>query len=759
MICLPFFETEQLEKTGEEQLQSFGSMRHLFAPYPALRLLLFVVAGIVTGSASLISLEGWLALALLLIVSLALALCLEFFYRKGASFPHVATSVFYLLFVCTVFAALSHYRFNTLPERNLLRYTGSTLVLYGRVATRPVSYEKGIGWTMDVQEVFFHGRTVRLADRARVFVRGASGGTMPELRSGDLVRLKGSLRLIPGAANRGEFDPRRHARMERVFVQLYCAGPWHLEHTGRSSLTGFERHVVTPVYKYIVASVDQLVPEGSERKLVRGVLLGEREVLDREVFEAFRITGTAHVLAVSGLNVGLLALGIHVLLQRVRVTLAGRWFSFALFGFVLLVFSFVTGNSPSVKRAAIMSLVLFGGQTLGKRSYGLNSLAVSDIVILLFDPLDLFNPGFLMTNAAVLGILFVSPFLSRHHADEGFAGMFLRLLSGSFLVTVAAVVGVSPVVAYYFGTFSLVGLVANLPVVFFSTLMMYALMPMIFFNLFASSIAGLFATSAWLFARLTLQAAMFFSSSPFASIPLRPDGVDLFVYYGSVLVAAWFFTRHEWGRLLMTLLLGMNLLLWRGVLSPAEQSDGLVTVNLGRAVALLYATRSETVIIDAGRNVRDSSRILRQLNGHGLPPPVATVQFFSPDSVFSAFPVSLHMNDTQKQLRLPTMVVTRPMEKVLLVRSRNRSMLYVSGISRLRKLPAWKADVVILTVYRFREKQRLEMESWLGYVRPKRCVVLFGSFLTERERTALFRFAAGRPDMDVRRPDRQIVIR
>jgi len=164
------------------------------------------------------------------------------------------------------------------------------------------------------------------------------------------------------------------------------------------------------------------------------------------------------------------------------------------------------------------------------------------------------------------------------------------------------------------------------------------------------------------------------------------------------------------------------------------------------------------VIVDAGKSTRDAGRIMRQIEAYHLPPPAAAVQFHSKDSLFLALPVRLRMPVDQDRMALSSMVISRPMEKVLSIRSRGRSLLYVSGTSRLRQEPAWKADVVILAVYRFREKQQRQIESWLGYVKPKRCILLAGSFLTQQDKAALYRFATRRPDTEIRRPDRQIVI-
>jgi len=235
--------------------------------------------------------------------------------------------------------------------------------------------------------------------------------------------------------------------------------------------------------------------------------------------------------------------------------------------------------------------------------------------------------------------------------------------------------------------------------------MMYALMPMLLFNLFSGYLASFFAMSSWLMASLTLDSALFFSKVPFASISLKPDLAEVAIYYLLVASAAWFYSRKSRGPFTIAILLGLNALLWYGILKPEEKGSGFVTVNLGRNLSLLYATDSETVIVDGGRNARDAERIMRQIEEYRLPQPVAAVQFFSKDSLIAKLPVARRMMHGDERLGLSSMLISRPMEKVLSIHTRDRSMLYVSGTSRLRHDPSWKADLVILAVYRFREKQ------------------------------------------------------
>ncbi len=729
------------------------------APYPAVRLLILAILGILAGVNLPFSLEGWMLCTVLSLSILLIALLYEKFKHHGP-IPTFFPTLSYSLFVLFCFAAYGTFRLNYLPSNGLLHFTGKTVLLYGCVDGRPDLSEKGASWLMDVEELFDNGRKVKLHDRAKVFLR-SSGLPALDLHTGDMVRVKGKLDLIPEAANRGEYNPRVAARLKQVAVQLYCAGPWQVQHEGESKLNAFEHYIVLPVYNYMMKSLDKLIPVGQEQKLAAGVLIGEKESMSEEVFESFKLTGTAHILAVSGLNVGLLALAINICLQRFKVTLTGRWAAFALFAFILIVYCYVTGNSPSVQRAAFMSLVLIGGETFGRKTYPVNSLAFADFLILLFNPLDLLNPGFLMTNGAVLAILLIYPrFISPKRKGSGFVRSIGHLLFSSLMVTLAAIIGVSPVIALYFGTFSLISFLANIPVVLFSNLLMYDLVPMLLLNLVSAYAASFFASSSFFFAELTLKSARFFSTLPFASISFKPDATEVWLYYtllGAILVFSY---RKAWGKLAVSLLLGMNVLFWYSfnIFSQPVAPD-MVTVNLGKNLATLFSSGSETVLIDAGRGEpHDQKRIAQQIDEYGMAAPKAVVQFYTPDSLIKKVPARIHMQHDSTKLSLSSMLIIRPQEKVLKIWSRKHSLLMVSGTSRLKEAELYKADIALLWIYRFADQQQQQLQSWLNYAHPKRCILIPGSFLSHSNLTAMQRFATIHPGLEIRSKTRQIVV-
>lgn len=724
-------------------------MRNILPSLPALRLLGCAVAGILMATSMPVPSGAWLALFLTSAVITAGGAAAARIRRKPDRVP-MPLAILYLVAVASAFALQASSRFAFAPSPSLISWAGREVVLSGDVEGRPEPGRGSLAFRLRVRELFHEGRTTRLDDRIRVLVKLPPGSGFG-LEEGEFVRVRGRPGLPARAANRGEYDPRLHARYRGIQLQLFCPGSWCLLREAPGRAGGFYGAVVNPARRYLAGSIDQHFPPGREREFVKGMILGEQELLPEELGEAFRRTGTAHVIAVSGLHVALLALAVNLLLQRLKGTCPGRWAAFVLFAAVLAAYSFVTGNAPSIRRAAIMSAVMIGGGVLGRRSFALNSLAASDLLILLFDPFDLFNAGFLMTNGAVIGILALHrPLSGIVPAGGGMARRMAAATWSAFCVGISAMAGVGPLIALLFGTFSVSGIFANLPVVLFSNLAMYAALPLFACHAFGGWTASLFALSSWVFARATLFFTLLFSGMPMASVGLRPDLFQVVLFYAMVAAVALFLIRHAWGRAAVALLVGANLLLWSELLRPSPAAPAILTVNLGREVAVLFSSGSETVLVDAGRTARSWPRIIRQADAWGMGRPNAVVGLFSPDSIVHATPVPQRLDSGGRLLVLRSAVVTRLADRVVRIDSRRRSLLLVSGMRRLREVRTGRADVAMIWVYRFTGKQWLELEGWIGSARPGRVLLIPGQFMPASQRELLRRFAVKRQGVEVR---------
>ncbi len=169
--------------------------------------------------------------------------------------------------------------------------------------------------------------------------------------------------------------------------------------------------------------------------LVKAMVLARRDDLSADLLNAYIQSGAVHVLAVSGLHVGILFLLLSKLLGGLRKKRWGRWGYLGLILLFLTFYALITGLSPSVLRASLMCFTFALSQTFSRRHDGVNTLAISAFIILLFDPMALFAVGFQLSYAAVLGILLFYP-LFKNSVDSKYKA--IEWLGQITLVSLAA---------------------------------------------------------------------------------------------------------------------------------------------------------------------------------------------------------------------------------------------------------------------------------------------------------------------------------
>lgn len=212
--------------------------------------------------------------------------------------------------------------------------------------------------------------------------------------------------------------------------------------------------------------------EGDELAVLSALTLGDKTDLSESVRESYSVAGVSHVLALSGLHIGLLyALAFFLLRPLLLGGQSGRFLRSLLLILLLWLFAFFTGLSPSVVRSAAMFSIWALADLCGRQSFSLNTLALTAWLMLLVRPVWLFDVGFQLSFAAVLSILLFQPFLYRLCPVRHRAGTYLW---GLVSVSVAAQLGTAPLVLFYFSRFSTHFLLTNLLVVPLVTLILYA---------------------------------------------------------------------------------------------------------------------------------------------------------------------------------------------------------------------------------------------------------------------------------------------
>lgn len=184
-----------------------------------------------------------------------------------------------------------------------------------------------------------------------------------------------------------------------------------------------------------------------EIQIISALTLGYKRGLDPEIKRTFSAAGAMHILAVSGLHVGIIFMITSILLNFLRKSKTGRIIFIITAILCLWGFAFITGFSPSVQRAATMFSFVVIGQNLNKQTSVYNSLAASAFILLLLNPNNLFEVGFQLSYSAVFGIVFLQPKLAKiWQPPNKISGYFWSLL----MVSVSAQIATFPLAVYYF---------------------------------------------------------------------------------------------------------------------------------------------------------------------------------------------------------------------------------------------------------------------------------------------------------------------
>lgn len=372
----------------------------------------------------------------------------------AVSFPYPLRRpvILFVVFIAAAMAVLSFWRTPQQPSDELARYGGRPLLAIGRVVGFPKGTPGGDSFLLSLRWAQPSGATAfRSNERLSVFRKN------PQIPFtwGDTVSLWGP--LMPVEANRG--TPRGVAG--RLFVPegrsvlLERASPLHPLRWAAALRDRFH------------AAFNKHLPEPSAQ-LLAGVLLGDRPPTQAPFAADFRRSGTFHLLVASGSNVGF-SLGVWWVFSRWGLWWPRRW-TIAGAPFVAFLYALMAGGDPPVLRAAVMATVGSVGALLGRWDRLEHPLILSAGILLLWNPNSLFQAGFQMSYAATLAIAVVwghpqnpvdvSPTKSiRGGRVVARVGEWAFEL---FLTSFAAQVALAPLLLYYFGRFSWVGIGANM---------------------------------------------------------------------------------------------------------------------------------------------------------------------------------------------------------------------------------------------------------------------------------------------------------
>lgn len=414
--------------------------------------------------------------------------------------------------------------------------TGDKWLVTGVVATSPVVTGYRQSFVIETEALGENASRVEITGKLRVSLSGRE----PELNVGDRISFVGRIRPIRSFQNPGGFDYNRYLAFKGIWATASGQGE-SVRVMANSAPVGVEVWIA-PVRKSVAAIIDGAA-SGDVAGMLKALLLGDRSGISEKLQEDFKRTGIGHLLAISGLHVGLVAgvvfffclklFGyVPALLRRAWVKKAATIPAFlAVLGYGLLA-----GMSPSTQRAVIMAGVFLAAFLVQRPPDTFNSVALAACLILVVHPPSLFAASFQLSFAAVVAIvlgLSLMPALDEETAPLDARSWFLRRAGALLLVSLSAILGTLPLALFYFNETSLIGLLSNLIIV---PIIGSGVVPLGLASVLLCSLSPGIAALGFKLCGVLLAGAIYIvrwaSPLPFAAITtVTPSAVEIVLYY------------------------------------------------------------------------------------------------------------------------------------------------------------------------------------------------------------------------------------
>lgn len=264
----------------------------------------------------------------------------------------------------------------------------------------------------------------------------------------DHIAINNKLLSIPRPLNPHQFDYSQYMARQNVLLQANVdSAEIFILFSETSSLRGYAH----ASRKHIELQLRKSGFEDEELSIIKALLLGQKDDISKETYNNYASAGVVHILAVSGLHVGIILMILQFLLTPLFRFKHGDVYKSIIIFFLLWCFAFLAGLSPSVMRAVTMFSFVAFAINWKRRTSTINTLFLSAFVLLLLNPNMIFQVGFQLSYLAVFSIVLLQPILFDIIPRPRYR--IPRLLWGVFTVTIAAQVGVFPLSLFYFHQF------------------------------------------------------------------------------------------------------------------------------------------------------------------------------------------------------------------------------------------------------------------------------------------------------------------
>lgn len=287
----------------------------------------------------------------------------------------------------------------------------------------------------------------QLESKGKILLNIKKDSLKPKLSIDDLILISSNLHLINSPLNPHQFDYAKYMKTLDVHHQIRITTHDIIQNSiGKTTLRG----AAEKARNLIISKLKESPITPNELSIIQALILGQRKDISKEMYSDYAAAGAIHILAVSGLHVGIVFFILQFLFSPFKYFKKREIIISILIVLCLWSFAFITGLSPSVVRAVTMFSFFALAKMINRDTNSINTMFLSYFVLLLVNPMWLFHVGFQLSYLAVFFILWILPMFNRMYYPTNY---FAKKIWGVITVTIAAQIGIIPLSLFYFHQF------------------------------------------------------------------------------------------------------------------------------------------------------------------------------------------------------------------------------------------------------------------------------------------------------------------
>ncbi len=528
--------------------------------------------------------------ALLIILFIFLFFEKKFFSQKPHNFG-ISIYIFMFLFG---FYLTNHKK----PDEPIIDST-KKIVYEGVIVEPPKEKRKTIHCVVKI-EAFLDSVEWKKADTKAV-VYFQKDSISEAFKYGDRILLNSYLNPIKNPGNPKEFDYKSFMQQKGIFTTAYAKNGdfTFLEAKQANFFIDFATNLrsnLLKIYQYFGI-------QDQEYAVLSALTLGYRDEVDIETRDKFANTGAMHILAVSGLHVGIIFMILNVLLNFMDKNRKLKIIKSVIIIFSLWIFAGIAGLSPSVNRSALMFSLVVIGKMINKNSSTFNTIFASAFVLLIINPLDILSVGFQLSYSAVLAIVYFQPFIYKLLFFKRWLPDQIWALTS---VSIAAQIGTMPFGFFYFHQFPNYFFISNILVIPLSSIILYLAVALMILS-FIPVINGFIAFLLKLSMKILIGGVTLIDKIPYSTsknISVTPaQTITLYIVILSF-VMFWMYNKRQ---LLYTFLVSLIIFLSLNIIKKynIQKSSEILVYNTQKYPVLNILTGKNNYVLTDTITIKD----------------------------------------------------------------------------------------------------------------------------------------------------------